>query len=624
MFKRLVPWSLCAVLFWAVIAVLGEAVPYLLNPEAELDTAEVYYKKRDYSEAAAIYKSIVEQYPGTIDALRAQKGLTILLVDRKEYGRAEVAFEQLIDDFADDANLPEAIYEISQKYKAARKHEQAEGIYEYLIANYPGNVYALYAKGKRVISRIEFADVSGAQAAMDELVADSAAHPDIVQMFSDIINHRPVNYRVSWIGEYRLTDDGAKVKIGECGGPAQNREEEQQLYEYVIEQYPQSVYALHSLKNMAARDIVGIRQHPETIVISSPGRRQVRLINAKREAEARMLVDRLFADFSQHPDFPGAIYYIAESYKCHLEEKPELAEELYRYLMLEFRNSKYAMEAQTALVTLYVICEGREAEAEAELNVLIRDYSADPDLPAAVYKVGWYWEVEEEKYEQGEAVYQWLAEECPDDRYGVLARGKLLGLDIKLKRDEDGQVQAGLAQLIQRYAGHPALPEAIRIVAQGYYRMSKYKRSIEVSQLVLEQYPGISLVCDTLHHIGSCYQLLEDYETAAEYYKEIVQNYPDSSYARHLPNAIGQLYRDAREYEKALDWFERQYELSCCELCADRALSAQASIYLYGFADYNKAVELFKEYLERFPDGEYARFVPNSLARCYEKLGRGD
>jgi len=619
MLKRLVPWGLCAVLFWAVIAVLGETVPYLLNPAAELDTAEVYHKKRDYSEAAAVYKSIIEQYPGTIYALRAQKGLTMLLIDRKEYEQAKVAFEQLIDGFANDANLPEAIYEIGQKYKSVRKHEQAGEIYEYLIKSYPGNVYALWAKGRKVISGIEFGDVNGAQAAMDELVADSTGHPDVAKLFSDIRRHRPVNYRIRWIEEYKQTDDGTKVRIGGHNGLSQNWEEERQLYEYVIEQYPRTVYAFHSLKNLAARDIIYNKQHPETIVMSSPGQRQVRLINAEREAEARMLVERLFADFSWHPDFPGVIYYIADRYKCQLEEKPELAEDLYRYLIREFRNSKYAIEAQTGLVTLY-ICTGSQTEADAELDKLIRDFRGDPNLPGAVYKVGWYWELEEEKYKPAEVVYEWLVEEYPDDRYGVLARGKLLGLDIK--RGEDDGLLVGINGLIEDFDGHPALPKALWWVAMGYWSVSKNTQAIEVFEFLWEECPNSPVICDVLYHIGYCYRLLEDYDKAAQYYKKVLKDYPDSNYARHLPNSIGHLYIHTGEYNKALEWYEQQSKLSCCALSGDRALSAQSSIYLHRFEDYNKAAELFEEYLEKYPEGASADVVPIRLARCYKKLGR--
>jgi len=617
MLKRLVPWGLCAVLFWAVIAVLGEAVPYLLNPEAELDTAEVYHKKRDYSEAAAVYKSIVEQYPGTIDALRAQKGLTILLIDRKEYEQAKVAFEQLIDGFANDANLPEVLYEISQKYRSVRKHEQAGEIYEYLIKSYPGNVYALWAKGRKVISGIEFGDVNGAQAAMDDLVADPAGHPDIVRLFSDIINHRPVRYRTWWAETYRQTDDGAKVRIGGGGGPAQNWEEERQLYEYVIEQYPHTVYALHSLKNLAERNISSVKHHPETIVISVPGQRHVLLINAKREAEARALVERLFTDFSWHSDFPGAISYIAYLYKCHLKEKPEFAEELYRYLIREFRNSKYAMEAQTSLVTLY-ICTGSQTEADAELNKLIRDFRGDPNLPGLVYKVGRSWESKEEKYEQAEVVYEWLVKEYPDSQYGVWARGKLLGLDIK--HGEEDKLLVGIDGLIEDFAGHPALPKALWFVAMGYWSVSKHTQAIEVFEFLREQCPDSPVICDALYNIGYCYRLLEDYEKAAQYYQKVLNEYPDSSYARYLPNSIGDLYKSADQYDKALYWYDQQSKLPYDGLSADRALFSKSVIYLYRLQDYDKALEVLREYQRKFPEGEHANGIPYCLAQCGQKM----
>ena len=110
--------------------------------------------------------------------------------------------------------------------------------------------------------------------------------------------------------------------------------------------------------------------------------------------------------------------------------------------------------------------------------------------------------------------------------------------------------------------------------------------------------------------------------SSAEYYEEIMQDYPHSRQARHLPNSLGRLYRSAGEYEKAIDWYERQLERSCCAMSGNRALSAQAAIYLYHVEDYSKAAELFEEYLEKYPDGERAEFAPIHLAKCYEKLGR--
>ena len=619
MLKRLVPWGLCAVLFWAVMAVFGEAVPYSSDPAAELDTAEVYHKKRDYSEAAAIYKNIIEQYPGTIYALRAQKSLTILLIDQKEYKQAEVAFEQLSDGFANDANLPDAIYEISQKYKSVRKHEQAGEIYEYLIKGYPGNVYALWAKGRKVISGIEFRDVNGAQAAMDELIADLRVHPDVERLFSEIAGHRPATYRTRRTEHYEQLDGGPRVHTGSSSGPARNRDEERLLYEYVLEHHPGTVYALHALKNLACHHISDIKHHPERIVVSKASSRLVYLLNEERLEQAQACVDKLFEDFSGHRDFPGAVFDVAERYRWSLDQRPEFAEKLYRHLIDKHKDTEYPMKAQKALVLLYMEVGDKLKGIEA-LQELLRDNRDDSNLPRLVYDIGLYLEMEErDKPERAEPVYRYLVEEYPKTRYGVLAKGRLLGLEIK--RGDDKGLLVGLEALMRDFEKGQATPKAILDVARSFAYASIYTREIEVLEFLCEQFPDSPEACDALYRIGYCYRLLKDYDTAAQYYKKVLNEYPDSSYARHLSYLIGNLYKSAGESDQALYWYDRQSELSNDELSADRALFGKYTVYRDLLKDYDKAIEVLREYQQKFPEGEHANGIPYCLAQCGQKMG---
>ncbi len=623
MLKRLVPWGLCAVILWAVMAVFGEAVSNLLNPPAQLDRAEVYHKKRDYSEAAAVYKSIIEQYPASLYALRAQKGLTLLLIDLKEYEQAKVAFEQLIDGFANDANLPQALYEIGRKHKSARKHDQAGEIFEYLIKSYPGNAYALWAKGMKVISAIEFGDVNGAQAAMDELIADLSVHPDVERLFSEIDGHRPATYRTRRTEHYEQLDGGPRVHTGSSSGPAQNRREERLLYEYVLEHHPGTVYAMHALKNLACHHISDIKHHPERIIVSKAGSRLVYLLNDERLEQAQACVDKLFEDFSVHRDFPRAVFGLAERYRWSLEQRPEFAEKLYRHLIDKHKDTEYPMKAQKSLVLLYMAMGDKLKGIEA-FQDLLRDNRDDPNLPRLVYDIGLYLEMEEwDKPDRAEPVYRYLVEEYPKTRYGVLAKGRLLGLEIK--RGDDKGLLVGLEALMRDFEKGQATPKAILDVARSFAYASNYTREIEVLEFLCEEFPDSPEACDALYRIGYCYRLLKDYDTAAQYYQKVLKDYPDSSYVRFLPNSIGNLYKRAGDSGQALYWYDRQSELSNDELSADRALFGKCTVYRDLLKDYNKAIEVLREYQEKFPAGSRADLIPYCLgnlsrdAACTDK-----
>jgi tetratricopeptide (TPR) repeat protein len=583
----------------------------------QLEQAEVCHNKKDYSTAAALYHDIIEQYPGTTDAFQARKGLTVLLIDSKDYSEAEAAFEDLIKVFARHPNLPAAIYEIGRKYEAARRRDSAQGLYEFLIKTYPDDVYVLWAKGRMVVLKIEFGDAAGAQRAMDELIADSATHPDVVQLFAHIRGHRPVKYRTYWVETYRQTDDGAKVRIGGGGGPAQNWEEEQQLYEYVVEHHPGTVYTLHALKNLAFRHIHEVRHHPERIVVSKAGTREVYLLNEERLEQAQACVDKLFEDFSRHPDFPGVVFDLAERYKSSLDERPEFAEKLYRYLIDKHKDTEYPMKAQKSLILLY-LRTGEKFKGIKALQELLRANREDPNLPRLVYDIGFYLEMEGlDNPDRAEPVYRYLVEEYPKTRYGVLAKGRLLCLEIK--RGDDKSLLAGLEGLMRDIEKGKATPKAILDVARSFAYASNHTREIEVLEFLCEEFPDSPEMCDALYRIGYSYRQLKDYDMAVEYSKRVLNEYPNSKYTRYLRRFIGDLYQLAGEAEQALYWYDLQSELSNDELSADRALFGKYTVYRDLLKDYDKAIEVLREYQQKFPAGSHAGIIPYALGRLCEK-----
>jgi len=599
--QRFLPWLLCVVLCWMLTSVFAPSS----GPPEQLQQAEIYHNKRDYSRAAAIYKDIIEHHSNTVHALKAHKGLTMLLIDSSDYSGAEAAIEDMIKAAPSDPNLPKAIYEIARKYEAARKRQDAQGLYD------PNDEYPLWARGRMVVLGIEFADAQRAQQAMDDLIADSRVHPNVNRLFSDIAGHRPATYRTRRTEYYEQLDGGPGVYTGSSGGPARNHAEAQLLYEYVIEQHPRTLYALHALKNLASRNIAGVRNHPEAIVISKAGGRSVYLLNEERLQKAAECVDNLCQDFSGHRDFPAAIFHLAERYRWSLDQRPELAERLYRRLIDKYKHTEYHIKAWKSLVLLY-LDTGEELRGTETLQELLRDNANDPDLPRLLYDIAFHLETEErDKPDRAEPLYQYLVRQYPKTRYAILARGRLLG--IRIKSGDDKALLPGLDQLLNDFEKDKATPKAILDVARSFAYASNHTGEIEVLEFFCEQFPDSPDMCHAIYRIGYAYRLLREYETAAKYYKRVFNDYPRSTYARHLPKSIGRLYKSAGDAEQAIYWFDRQSEQSGYELGADRALFDKYTVYRDLLKDYDKAIDIIREYQAKFPAGEKAHIIPYSL-----------
>ena len=615
--KRFFPVLLCVVVFWATMPVFAGEKPLPSGPDEQLGRAESYHKERDYSTAAAIYKDIIERHSGTIHASQAHKALIMLLIDSKDYPKAEAAFEDMVNAIASDPNLPKAIYEIARKYEAEKRRHSAQQLYHLLRETYPNDQYVLWAKGRMVVLGIEFADAPRAQKAMDKLIADSRAHPDVGRLFSEIANHLPEIYRTRRTEKYEQIDGGPRVHTGNSGGTARNRDEEQLLYEYVIEQHPATVYALHALKNLACRHIAEIKRHPEEIVVSKIGLRRIYLLNDERLQQAAACIDKLFEDFSGHRDFPGALFDIAERYRWSLKQRPQVAENLYRHVIDEHKNTEYSMKAQKSLVLLYRDT-GQNLRASEALQELLPDNINDPNLPRLVYDIALYLETEERnKPERAEPFYSYLVEEYPKTRYGVLARGRLLG--IQIKRGDDNALLPGLEELMRSIEKGQATPKAILDVARSFAYASNRTGEIEVLEFLCEEFPESPEMCHALHRIGRCYRMIKDYETAVKYYKRVLNEYPNSTYARSLPRYIGYTYKCAGDADQAFYWYDRQIERADDDSNADGAMFGKYTVYRDTLKDYDKAIEALREYQAKFPEGSKAHIIPYCLGKLVSK-----
>jgi len=76
-----------------------------------------------------------------------------------------------------------------------------------------------------------------------------------------------------------------------------------------------------------------------------------------------------------------------------------------------------------------------------------------------------------------------------------------------------------------------------------------------------------------------------------------------------------------KDYDRSVYWFEKQSELYSSELLSDWSLYARGVIHLRNLGQTDRALELFVQYLQEFPDGESAHLAPYNLAECCARLG---
>lgn len=236
-------------------------------PAVLCSIAEGYGKSWKYEEAKTLFQQIIQQYPDSKYARKAQLLLDVLrtnvfsFIESGDDPNAQAAIDKLVKDFSGHSALPSALYWIGKRYESLEKYEEAKSIYQNVVTNYPSAGSAFWAQKHLIIIYIDSRDYTAAQTAIDKLVKDFSGHSGLPEVLCSI---------------------GARYK--EYG----KYEEAKNIYQQVIEQYPDSPYVHEAQLGVSA--ITGV----------------LSLIESGQVIAAEAAIDNLVADFNDHPGLPEA------------------------------------------------------------------------------------------------------------------------------------------------------------------------------------------------------------------------------------------------------------------------------------------------------------------------------
>ncbi len=402
----------------------------------------------------------------------AESGVTSLIV-KGDYAEAQAQTQQLVAKFSQKSELPETLFWIARKFGYYDRYEEEKSIYQQIIQNYPNSYYASKAKlgisRIAVLSRIKSQDYAGAKAALDKLISDFSRHPD--------------------------TPD-TLCRIGQKYGWSERHEEEKNVYQQIIQNYPRSPFT-----NMARL---------------SCAKANVQLLIMSQDYDAaKTALDKLTADFSQNPDLPQMLYWIAERYEW--SGQFEQAKEIYRQIIQKYPDNTYANDSTIGIaradVTSLVL--QNDENADKALDKLIVDFSKNSELPKATLMIG------EQCYNKGLSMEkQGLVTEAAGD-YEKAAKiwDKLIDNLPACSLTSEASCRAGDCY---------------------YYKVGKQQEAIRCFQKAVDNNPEYENAGHAQIMIGRCWEDLKnrgavDNKEADEQinaaYKRVITNYPNSKAA---------------------------------------------------------------------------------------------
>lgn len=411
--------------------------------------------------------------------LEQDKANIISLIRDGDYAGAQTLTQKLLADFPQDTALPQALFEIAERYRWSNKsdkYECAKGLYQQIVQNYPDSPVASKAQlgiaKVNVLSLIVAQDFDGAEEALDEMVADFQNDPNLAD-------------ELYWIGRGY--------------GYWERHEEEKAIYQQIVEKYPDSPFAGKAQLGFSRAAV------------------QAAIMSQDYDG-AKKAFEKLTADFSGHKDLHDTLYWIAERYAW--SGRFEEAKRIHQQIIQNYPDSSLLDKARLGLSranVLSLVTSQDYDKAEEGLDKMIADFSGGPDLPKAVMSIG------EQCYKQG------LAEE----KQGLTEQAKI-------RYEKAAEIWEGLQD---KFPDSSLIPEACGWTGDCYIKLGRYEESIRCFQKVVDSYPEYKHAGHAQYMVGRCYEELKntgaleesiaDTHTKAAY-EQVVLNYPDCPAITHV------------------------------------------------------------------------------------------
>jgi tetratricopeptide (TPR) repeat protein len=167
----------------------------------------------------------------------------------------------------------------------------------------------------------------------------------------------------------------------------------------------------------------------------------------------------------------------------------------------------------------------------------------------------------------------------------------------------------------------PLRDDAFYELGNTYVKMDQTDKALDAYDKVISNYRMSSLVPKALLKQGLVYFNRDQGEDALTKYKEVITRYPGTEESKEAVSNAKQIYMDlgkVDEYERFVNSVDF-ISVSDDEIETTMYTSAE-QFYLTG--NYDKAIESFDKYLQRFPTGANALTATFYLADAYHRTGQ--
>ncbi|MBN2019039.1 MAG: tetratricopeptide repeat protein [Sedimentisphaerales bacterium] len=506
------------------------------------------------------------------------------LIDKGKFAEAKSEAEKMAIEFAGQGKLPEMLYWVAERYERNDQFDKAQLFYQRVIQDYPENQHTdkarLNAAKSEIMALIMAERYDEAKAALDRHITDFASQSDL---------HKSL----FWIAErYQRMDKFDEAK---------------QLYQRIIENYPNNIYANKAKLWLSRTNVTS-------------------LIVSGSYPEAREALDKLVTDFDNSADLPEALFWITERYER--QSRLEEAVQNYQRIIQNFPYNTWAKRAKLGIPrakAIYLIESGDFNQADEAINKMASDFTKHSDIPWTLYLIA-------ERYKKvnrsadANCIYQQIVQEHPDSLYASKVKTEL------------GQSQGPETQ-------NQFSAEAEKKAVELYRLARQYEDSNDVAlakqtyQRVINEYPGTIKADNSAVDIRRL-AILEKLQSGdANQAGVLIEQFAADFKGRHNLSVsafnVGEVcYEKYSLLEKAGQGSSEQARkylamtVKMLDIVINEMPSSREIFYAlyidgcchYQLGDYQKSADMLQKLADDFPDYERAWYALFLAAESYQGL----
>ena len=211
------------------------------------------------------------------------------------------------------------------------------------------------------------------------------------------------------------------------------------------------------------------------------------------------------------------------------------------------------------------------------------------------------------EYDKVVSLYQKVVDVAPLEAHG--ARAQFIIANIYTTQGKYREAQAELQEIIRNFSSSPnTAAKAQLTIGKLYEAQGKWDVAVREYEKLMDLYPLTNLGLNMPLYIVSYYQNKNDtageekaYKQGVRHYKKVIQEFSDTDVVPALREYLASFHSSQGNFDKAIEVLDKIIQENPGSTPAMKALIAKGEIYNQGIEDNAKAIEVYEEFVERYP-----------------------